>query len=306
MSRSQLKTLSISQIPTSGTSFTYYNTFSVVQEGSDEASRQVLMIEPASSPIIEDGQTLITSKNFDLTVSGLFKPSTISDLQTLADARTSVVFGGIGLGGQILQAEGAINVNQVFSETASFRFNSPREASGGYNTGTGGDGKHTSELAYSTNGLCLYKWGAAAATGTNALAYGWTKSSGATVSFASSNDGVQTFSHSGDATLHRDIYLPFDGTKTFHFNIHVTALTDGANNSTIKIKLQSYTDYANTSDQAAETAITSTGDKQVSITPTSSAKMIRAIIIIAAGDSVSFKQPTVELDSTYDFTEFNT
>jgi len=302
MSRSQLEKLSISQIPTSGTSFTYYNTFSVVQEGSDEASRQVLMIEPASSPIIEDGQTLITSKNFDLTVSGLFKASTISGLQTLADARTSVVFGGIGLGGQILQAEGSINVNQVFSETASFRFNSPREATGGYDSATG---KHTSRLAYSTNGLCLYKWGAAAATGTSALAYGWTKSAG-TVSFASSNDGVQTFSHSGDATLHRDIYLPFDGTKTFHFNINVTAITDGGSGNTVKIKLQSYTDYANTSDQASETTITSTGNKQVSITPTSSAKMIRAIIIIAAGDSISFKQPTVELDSTYDFTEFNT
>ena len=292
MSRSQLERLSISQIPTSGTSFTYYNTFSVVQEGSDEASRQVLSIEPASSPIIEDGQTLITSKNFDLTVSGLFKASTISGLQTLADARTSVVFGGVGLGGQILQAEGSINLGQIFSETASFRFNSPREATGGYF-----EGKHTSNLAYSTNGLCLYQWGAAAATGTSALAYGWTKSAG-TVSFASSNDGVQTFSHSGAATLHRDIYLPFDGTKTFYFNINVTAITDGGSGNTIKIKLESFTDYANTSDQSSETIITATGDKQVSITPTSSAKMIRASIIIGASDSISYKQPTVQLNST--------
>jgi len=300
MSRSQLEKLSISQIPTSGTSFTYYNTFSVVQEGSDEASRQVLSIEPASSPIIEDGQTLITSKNFDLTVSGLFKASTISGLQTLADNRTSVVFGGIGLGGQILQAEGSINLGQIFSETASFRFNSPREATGGYF-----EGKHTSNLAYSTNGLCLYQWGAAAATGANALAYGWTQSAG-TVSFASSNDGVQTFSHSGAATLHRDIYLPFDGTKTFYFNINVTAITDGGSGNTIKIKLESFTDYANTSDQSSETIITATGDKQVSITPTSSAKMIRASIIIGASDSISYKQPTVQLNSTYSFTEFNT
>jgi hypothetical protein len=300
MSRSQLEKLSISQIPTSGTSFTYYNTFSVVQEGSDEASRQVLSIEPMSSPIIEDGQTLITSKNFDLTVSGLFKASTISGLQTLADDRTSVVFGGVGLGGQILQAEGSINLGQVFSETASFRFNSPREATGGYF-----EGKHTSNLAYSTNGLCLYQWGAAAATGTSALAYGWTKSAG-TVSFASSNDGVQTFSHSGAATLHRDIYLPFDGTKTFYFNINVTAITDGGSGNTIKIKLESFTDYANTSDQSSETIITATGDKQVSITPTSSAKMIRASIIIGASDSISYKQPTVQLNSTYSFTEFNT
>tara|TARA_Y100001937_G_scaffold115641_1_gene166683 strand:+ start:2796 stop:3707 length:912 start_codon:yes stop_codon:yes gene_type:complete len=303
MSRSQLKTLSISQIPTSGTSFTYYNTFSVVQEGSDEASRQVLSIEPMSSPIIEDGQTLITSKNFDLTVSGLFKASTISGLQTLADARTSVVFGGIGLGGQILQAEGAINVNQVFSETASFRFNSPREATGGYNTGTGGDGKHTSELAYSTNGLCLYKWGAAAATGTNALAYGWIKSAG-TVSFASANGGVQTFSHSGAATLHRDVHLPFDGVETFHFFIDVTNLTDA--DDTIKIKIQSFSDYANTENNSAETIITGTGNKLVGILPPSDSKMLRVSIIIGASDSISFRNPSLHTSAVYNFTEFNT
>jgi len=301
MSRSQLEKLSIADVPSSAGAFDYYNTFSVVQEGSDEASRQVLSIEPTSSPIIEDGQTLITSKNFDLTVSGLFKSNTISGLQTLADNRTQVVFGGFGLGGQILQAEGSINLGQVFTETASFRFNSPREATGGYF-----EGKHTSNLSYSTNGLCLYKWGAAATTGSNALAYGWTKSTGATVSFSNSTK-AQTFSHSGAATLHRDLYLPSNGLNTFYFNINVTALTDGGSGNTIKIKLQSFSDFASTEDvTSTETVITTTGDKQVSITPSSSSKMIRASIVIAASDSVSFKNPTVQLDSAYNFVEFNT
>ena len=67
MSRSQLEKLSILNTA----NFSNHFTFSVVQEGSDEASRQVLSIEPASSPIIEDGQTLITSKNYDLTVSSI-------------------------------------------------------------------------------------------------------------------------------------------------------------------------------------------------------------------------------------------
>lgn len=299
MSRSQLEKLSILNTA----DFSDHFTFSVVQEGSDEASRQVISIEPSSTPIIEDGQSIILTKNYDLTVSGLFKASTISSLQTLADNRTSLVFGGFGIGGQILQLEGAMNVNQVFSEAASFRFNSPREATGGYNTGTGNDGKHTSGLAYSTNGLSLYKWGAAAATGSNALAYGWTKSAG-TVSFSTVTN-AQTFTHSGAGILHRDIYLPFDG-RTIYFNIAVTAVTDNGSDSTVKIKLESFDDNATTSDVSDETVISSTGNKQVSITPTSDAKMIRASVIIAANDSISFKEPTIQLDSTYNFVEFNT
>jgi len=296
MSRSQLEKLSILNTA----DFSDHFTFSVVQEGSDEASRQVLSIEPASSPIIEDGQTIILSKNFDLTVSGLFKASTISSLQTLADNRTSLVFGGFGLGGQILQLEGAMNINQVFSESASFRFNSPREATGGYDSTTG---KHTSGLSYSNNGLALYKWGAAAATGANALAYGWTKSAG-TVSFSTVTN-AQTFTHSSAATLHRDVYLPFDG-RTLYFNINVTALSDDSGDSTIKIKLESFDDNGSTSDVSDETVISSTGNKQVSITPTSDAKMIRASVIIGSSDSISFKEPTLQLDSTYNFVEFNT
>ena len=296
MSRSQLEKLSILNTA----DFSDHFTFSVVQEGSDEASRQVISIEPSSTPIIEDGQSIILTKNYDLTVSGLFKASTISSLQTLADNRTSLVFGGFGIGGQILQLEGAMNVNQVFSESASFRFNSPREATGGYDSTTG---KHTSGLSNSTNGLCLYKWGAAAATGANALAYGWTKSAG-TVSFSTVTN-AQTFTHSGAAILHRDIYLPFDG-RTLYFNIAVTAVTDNGSDSTVKIKLESFDDNATTSDVSDETVISSTGNKQVSITPTSDAKMIRASVIIAANDSISFKEPTLELDSTYNFVEFNT
>jgi hypothetical protein len=151
--------------------------------------------------------------------------------------------------------------------------------------------------------LALYKWGAAAATGANALAYGWTKSAG-TVSFSTVTN-AQTFTHSSAATLHRDVYLPFDG-RTLYFNINVTALSDDSGDSTVKIKLESFDDNGSTSDVSDETVISSTGNKQVSITPTSDAKMIRASVIIGSSDSISFKEPTLELDSTYNFVEFNT
>ena len=302
MSRSQLEKISIAEIPDSGTTFDYYNTFSVVQEGSDEASRQVLSIEPASSPVIEDGQTLITSKNYDLTVSGLFKSSTISGLQSLADDRDDVVFGGFGLGGQILQMDGKLNLGQVFTETASFRFNSPREAKGGYDSSTG---KHTSELCYSYNGLAMYKWQEGSTSG---LGAGWVKSTNGVASWDTPNN-EQDFetSAAGGATLHRDLFLPFDGLRTIYFNVNFTAVADTSPADTVLLKIQSFSDYGSTQDVTeASLTVTTAGDKQVSITPSSSSKMIRVIVAIGNGDIISFKNPTVQLDSTYNFVEFNT
>ena len=302
MSRSQLEKLSILDTA----NFSNHFTFSVVQEGSDEASRQVLSIEPASAPIIEDGQTIILTKNYDLTVSGLFKSSTISSLQALADSRTSLVFGGFGLGGQILQLEGAMNVNQVFSESASFRFNSPREATGGYDSVTG---KHTSGLSYSTNGLSLYKWGAASA-GSGITAYGWEKSSGATVSFATSTNQQTLSSSGGVKKLYRNIYLPFGG-KTLYFNIDVvTADNQSTDENGISIKMISYTgDETGIDVDGTATSITSSDNgtvKQASITPSSDAKMVQVIIQLGTDDTLVFKNPTLQTSSTYDFVEFNT
>lgn len=304
MSRSQLEKLSILNTA----NFSNHFTFSVVQEGSDEASRQVLSIEPVSAPIIEDGQTIILTKNYDLTVSGLFKEDTISSLQTLADNRTSLVFGGFGLGGQILQLEGAMNVNQVFSETASFRFNSPREAKGGYDLTTvsplhahTGTGKHTSALSYSTNGFALYKWGDQDSSG---IADGWTVTgSEPTTSFG---NGIQVID-SGNSTLTmtRDVYLPFDG-RAIYFNIKTN--TGDAPTGTVNIQLISYTDDGTTPDETGSAVSVTAADTayQATVSPSSSAKMVRAIISLASGSDLEFKEPTLQLDSTYNFVEFNT
>jgi hypothetical protein len=304
MSRSQLEKLSILNTA----NFSNHFTFSVVQEGSDEASRQVLSIEPASAPIIEDGQTIILTKNYDLTVSGLFKEDTISSLQALADNRTSLVFGGFGLGGQILQLEGAMNVNQVFSETASFRFNSPREAKGGYDLTTvsplhahTGTGKHTSALSYSTNGFALYKWGDQDGSG---IADGWTVTG--TDTTTSFSNGVQVIdSGSSTLTMTRDVYLPFDG-RAIYFNIKTNA--GDAPTGTVNIQLISYTDDGTTPDQTGSAVSVTAADTayQATVSPSSDAKMVRAIISLASGADLEFKEPTLELDSTYNFVEFNT
>jgi hypothetical protein len=299
MSRSQLEKLSIADVPSGAGAFDYYNTFSVVQEGSDEASRQVLSIEQGAAPVIEDGQTIVMTKNYDLTVSGLFKASTISGLQTLADNRTDVVFGGFGLGGQILQMDGKLNLGQILSETASFRFNSPREASGGYDSSTG---KHSSEINYCTNGLAQYKWQEGSTSG---LAAGWELTGTApNNAFAG---GVQTLDPDTDAaTMFRYLYLPFDGNTTVYF--HVKTGSDTAVSGSPTMNIISYTDYANAVDVNG-TPVTFSGDDTehvVSITPSSSAKMIKVIITVPSGDLLDFVNPTVQTSSTYNFVEFNT
>ena len=300
MSRSQLEKLSIADVPSAAGAFDYYNTFSVVQEGSDEASRQVLSIEQGAAPVIEDGQTIVMTKNYDLTVSGLFKASTISGLQTLADNRTDVVFGGFGLGGQILQMDGKLNLGQILSETASFRFNSPREASGGYDSSTG---KHSSGINYCTNGLAQYKWQEGSTTA--GLAAGWELTGSApNNAFAG---GVQTLDPDTDAaTMFRYLYLPFDGNTTVYF--HVKTGTDTAVSGSPTMNIISYTDYANAVDVTGtpETFVDDDTEYVVSITPSSSAKMIKVIITVPSGDLLDFTNPTVQTSSTYNFVEFNT
>lgn len=307
MSRSQLEKISIADVPSSNGAFDYYNTFSVVQEGSDEASRQVLSIEPATTPIIEDGQSIIMTKNYDLTVSGLFKKETISGLQTLADNRTDVVFGGFGLGGQILQMDGKLNLGQVLSETASFRFNSPREAKGGYDVNVtspayNGSGKHSAELCYSTNGLAMYKWQEGS---TGGLAAGWTKTNGSAAWDSSNEEQDFTYSGAQTAKLHRDLFLPCDG-RTIYFHVDMTAasITTGAN-----IKIEAFSNYGGVNVGTADTETIpngSTATLTASMVVPDTAKMIRVSINIGQDDTISFKNPTVQLDSTYRFVEFNT
>tara|TARA_S200002703_G_scaffold24443_1_gene21226 strand:- start:106 stop:1002 length:897 start_codon:yes stop_codon:yes gene_type:complete len=298
MSRSQLEKLSIADVPSGAGAFDYYNTFSVVQEGSDEASRQVLSIERGTAPVIEDGQTIVMTKNYDLTVSGLFKQSTISGLQSLADNRTDVVFGGFGLGGQILQMDGKVNLGQVLGETASFRFNSPREATGGYDSSTG---KHTSGINYCTNGLAQYKWQEGSTSGEAA---GWTiDGDDKTVSFANSIQVLD--SGSNTLTMTRDLYLPFDG-RAIYFNIKTNA--GDAPTGTVTIQLISYTDNGTSPDATGSAVSVTAADTayQATVSPSSSAKMVRAIISLASGADLEFKEPTIQLDSTYNFVEFNT
>lgn len=307
MSRSQLEKISIADVPSSNGAFDYYNTFSVVQEGSDEASRQVLSIEPATTPIIEDGQSIIMTKNYDLTVSGLFKKETISGLQTLADNRTDVVFGGFGLGGQILQMDGKLNLGQVLGETASFRFNSPREAKGGYDVNVtspayNGSGKHSAELCYSTNGLAMYKWQEGSTSG---LAAGWTKTNGSATWDSSNEEQDFTYSGAQTAKLHRDLFLPCDG-RTIYFHVDMTAasITTGAN-----IKIEAFSNYGGVNVGTADTETIpngSTATLTASMVVPDTAKMIRVSINIGQDDTISFKNPTVQLDSTYNFVEFNT
>ena len=61
--------------------FSETKTFSVVQEGAAEASRQVISID-ANTAIIENNREIITSKVFNITLTGLYDSSTATQLKT--------------------------------------------------------------------------------------------------------------------------------------------------------------------------------------------------------------------------------
>ena len=288
MSRSQLKKLAIRNPSTP----TEELIFSVVQEGAAEASRQVVSITPVGELTIEDSQKLITSKMYDLNVVGMYSASALAQLESWNGVELEM--SGIGLDNQIFQMEGKLLFNQGFDGHASFKFSSPRETTGWYNTTTG---KHTSNMSYDYNGLALYKWQESATAG---IASDWTKTGGTT----SWSTVTQTFSTAGasDLYLYRDIYFPFVGERLW-FTVDVTGATV---TTTATVGIVAYESNGTTLVGAESTTdIDATGDFQVDKTLATGTKSVRVRITVNNA-SVQFRYPTLQLSSTYSFTEFNT
>lgn len=266
--------------------------FSVVQEGAAEASRQVISIEP-NTQVIENNREIITSKNYNITVTGVYSQSAKAQLYTWADAQTNLVFTGYGLDDSILQMEGTLQINKGFEDNMSFRFSSAREAKGGYDSTTG---KHSAEMSYVKNGLALFGWQEGSTTD---LAAGWTD----TVETLDFTAGIQTLTDEsiGSGIMYRDIHFPFPA-KTVTFSIDVTE--DSASSALIGI--QCYDDAGSTTGVQATTAISGTGVKKVSKTLVAACEYVRVSIEIGSTDTVKFQNPTLQLSSEYEFVEFNT
>jgi len=266
--------------------------FSVVQEGAAEASRQVISIEP-NTQVIENNREIITSKNYNLTVTGVYSQSAKAQLYTWADAQTNLVFTGYGLDDSILQMEGTLQINKGFEDNMSFRFSSAREAKGGYNSTTG---KHSAEMSYVKNGLALYGWQEGSTTD---LAAGWTD----TIDTLDFTSGIQTITDaaSSGGTMYRDIHFPFPA-KVLTFSINVTE--DSATSPVIGI--QCYDSSGSTTGVQATTNISGTGIQNVSKTLVAACEYVRVSVEIGDDDTLKFKEPTLQLSTDYEFVEFNT
>ena len=268
--------------------------FSVVQEGAAEASRQVISIEP-NTQVIENNREIITSKNYNITVTGVYSQSAKAQLYTWAEAQTNLVFTGYGLDDSILQMEGTLQINKGFEDNMSFRFSSAREAKGGYNSS---DGKHSADMSYVKNGLALYGWQEGSTTD---LAAGWTD----TVETVDFSSGVQTLTDAtiGSGTMYRDIHFPFPA-KALTFSIDVTQ--DSTDNAEALIGIQCYNSSNATTGAKATTLIDGTGTTQVTKTLVAACEYVRVSVEIGASDTLKFQNPTLQLSTDYEFVEFNT
>ena len=289
-------------------------TFSVVQEGAAEASRQVLSIEP-NTQIIENEREIITSKVYNITATGLYSSASRSQLNTWATNQTSLVFSGMGLDGSILQAEGTLQMVKQFEDNASFRFNSSREAVGGYNSATG---KHTADLIYSQNGLCLFNWGRGNTDDAAGYEFGGSPSNIDALTLFDTSAEDQRIKTSGAITFERLIHFPFPLTKLTAF-VSVTEASESTTNLSIKAYNSSNSALAGAADDSGfdtrvgtATALNGTGTKFYSRVLPATTEYIEVVYTIAGTEDFKIKQPTLQIiqgtavAGDYNFVEFNT
>ena len=289
-------------------------TFSVVQEGAAEASRQVLSIEP-NTQIIENEREIITSKVYNITATGLYSSASRSQLNTWATNQTSLIFSGIGLDGSMLQAEGTLQMVKQFEDNASFRFNSSREAVGGYNSATG---KHTADLIYSQNGLCLFKWGRGNTDDAAGYEFGGSSSNIDALTLFDTSAEDQRIKTSGAITFERLIHFPFPLTKLTAF-VSVTEASESTTNLSIKAYNSSNSALAGAADDSGfdtrvgtATALNGTGTKFYSRVLPATTEYIEVVYTIAGTEDFKIKQPTLQIiqgtavAGDYNFVEFNT
>tara|TARA_R100000426_G_scaffold10387_4_gene11071 strand:- start:7 stop:918 length:912 start_codon:yes stop_codon:yes gene_type:complete len=283
-------------------------TFSVIQEGAAEASRQVISIE-ANTAIIENNREIITSKIFNITLTGLYDSSTATQLKTWVDNRTNLVFTGFSVDGRILQAEGELSKVEGFEDNLSFRFTSPREAVGGYNSTTG---EHTASMSYSKNGFSLYKW---LGVGSPSRAANWTAGGTTLTSTSTFNSGNEKqrlkndAATSSTATFTHRVYFPFPGKQLTAF-VEVTDVTDFDPIPTMTITAK---DNANNIEGSAVSVnLNSTGVKLATLTLPADTHHVEVAFNIHGTNDIKIKQPSLQITtgtpttSDRNFEEFNT
>lgn len=259
--------------------YTQTLTFSVVQDGVAEATRQVMSIEPESITI-EDEQSIHTTKIYNLTVAGLFSESAKSQLRSWSAASTELVMIGYGVGGNIFHAFGAINVKDNYEDHVSFFFSSQRRAVGGYAS----DGQHSAEMIYSQNGFCMYKW--------DSNLGGWN---------TTGNWSSTSLALLGDETASRIIEFPFEQAVSMS-----VAVQSYVGNPTISL---TEIDSSGVETEIDSITVASNGRRVVTGTPSSSAVRLKLSVVCDADDEIVFSNPAFNLgtktSSTAIFSEFN-
>ena len=282
-------------------------TFSIVQEGAAEASRQVISIE-ANTAIIENNIELITSKIFNITLTGLYDSSTVTQLKTWTDNQTNLVFTGFSVDDRILQAEGILTRVRGFEDNLSFRFASPREAIGDYDSTTG---EHTASMSYSKNGFSLYKW---LGVGSPSRAANWTADGlFSTSTFNSSNEKQRLKNDDSDtsdvATFKHRVYFPFAGKQLTAF-VEVTDVTDVAPAPTMTVT--AIDSSGSTLGSAASVNLTSAAVKLATLTLPANTHHVDVSFNINGTNDIKIKQPSLQITtgtpttSDRNFEEFNT
>ena len=201
-----------------------------------------------------------------------------------------------------------------FENRLSFRISSPREATGGYVSATG---KHTADLIYSQNGLCLFKWGRGNTD--DAAGYEFEGSAIHSDTLFDTGTEAQRIRSTGAITFERLIHFPFPLTKLTAF----VEVTSAASESTTTLSIKAYNSSNSALAGAADdsgfdtrvgtaTALNGTGTKFYSRVLPATTEYIEVVYTVAGTDDFKIKRPTLQIvegtavAGDYNFVEFNT
>ena len=310
--------------------------FSVFQEGAQDASRQVVSIEP-NVINIENGIEFIESKTYAIDVVGLFDQSRRTKIKNWSKNRTPLYVSGYGLDGSILYGYGAITSVVGTGTNMSFRFRMQNEAKGGYD---GSTTLHSSGFSYSPNGRSYWKWTANPSSvgslplwfnnhlvaGINQNTTGianpghssnnpspsltGTTDEVASVAFASSRfQGTEWLRNLDPTDRAWDwswMYFPFDGVNLY-LTVDINTFEASSDGTIPKPYLRTYGDYYGTSDYTENVYvdIDSTGTYSVNLTTPVGTTVVRTLFNSRDGD-IGWSNPRLTIGEVKPFIEFNT
>lgn len=264
--------------------------FSTILEGSEGATRSFVE-DNAEGYVVEDNQSI--EDDIQYTFSALGRKTDNTDqaqLYSWANAYDKITIVGYAYDKAMIVENAYLRQRAKGQDRLTWMVTAQKAGDVGYDS----NGKLDTEFMMSKNLLNMYYWQEGS---TADLAAGWSKTGGSTT--WDDINSEQDFSTTGATVvyLQRDIYFPFEKQVTFRFNFTAITVTTG-----VELQIQAFDEDDNAIGSTSTQTVSATGISSVSRTLPSGTIYVRLRLKIGQNDSVSVKNPALNIGTSTDYT----